>query len=247
MVQELALVVLTGQPLRSAAGASLLTEALDKGGLLPTRWGLADRPNLDWDPGAVHAALTNPHRVVDTLALKRARAPRWQGWLLFHPLRTTDVFIEVPAPADLPRWFAWAEALVCALRAEYAFLHTRLEEGPEDIVQDYNGPTAVPGREIFKLGLPTVTARTWYGPALSAHIGGDQLARCGTTQTVGSLVRVDLAPDPWTLDLPTIYPLVQKARSVLAEAGVLGTDLGGVRPERAPRWLSLPRHAEVTT
>lgn len=224
--------------------------------LAPNYWGPYERKRDPWDIEAIMAVVSEKKTrysnfFASAIDLWRTKVPRFQGSLNTADQtanRVTFQFSPRPSAKLLKAIYEATERLVHALPTIYAHVHPIWREGPEvdgftpGQVSEYVWGARTTEHEIYALGVPSIEARTWFGPLLVERIGLDLLLGIeGAVEQEGGILRVDLVPEPWNASFKALASRKAEVLARLRPSGmfmdVACDDHGGFKKrDAAPKW-----------
>jgi hypothetical protein len=224
--------------------------------MAPTYWGPHERKRLPWDIDAILAFVADDkvrysRFLRSSITLWRTKPPRFQGALNTADQtvnRVTFKFSPGPSAKHLRAVYEATERLVHSLPTIYAHVHPIWRAGAdvegftEEQVSEYVWGVHTNEHDMLTKGVPSIQARTWFGPLLVARIGRDLLLGVdGAVEEEGGIVRVDLAAEPWNASFKELAPRKAEVIAHLRPSGMFMDvecdDRGGFKKrDPAPRW-----------
>jgi hypothetical protein len=162
--------------------------------------------------------------------------------------RVTLDFSPGPTGKHVKAIYEATERLVHALPTIYAHVQPIWRNGPDvegfarEKISQYIWGGLANEHDMLAKGVPSIQARTWFGPLLVARIGrGLLLGIDEAVEQEGGIVRVDLTPEPWNASFKELAPRKVQVMAHLRPSGMFMDvecdDRGGFKKtDPAPKW-----------
>jgi len=223
------------KPLYDRRNLDRVLEVIEDEGFTPWSAGLDERGGLRYSRDGALSVLSNPPVALDQTALiLRQKAPRkylgavvlWEQagiWFEFEPNQPDGTW---------PRMFALAGGLANAFEPDWGgvgLIIGERDDSPRVLVGDDARDVDLLGRatdlariDYVSHGPEGLGMRTYIGPFFAEQLGRERI------ETLPLLVeklswggyRVDLVPEPWTLELPLILDAWRLGMAHLRDAGI---------------------------
>jgi len=181
----------------------------------PTHWGPTERKRIVWSRAEVlqHVAQQKSEwRVIDNrIELWRTKAPKLTGHASTSDAEVNELHLELsPAPTTeaLRALFETTSKVVALLPTVLAYvspvwaLKNPVDGMTREQMIDLNAGGSTTEKQLKKVGLTSVAARTWFGPMLVERLGESLLRQLGAVDArEGGTLVLDVVAEPW-LDLP---------------------------------------------
>jgi hypothetical protein len=247
MPEAVTIVMFSYVPLRTQgklAGFLDLLEAMPD--FMPTNWGMDERARNPYNPTErrelIEQVCTHKGMFL-TPGLRRRKAIRYEAYYDAYTegLGSFEfLFDPGPSDADLPRLFAFADALADYFRPALGFIHRFWRTGERSQEYDASGSAGI---DTFqKYGLHRVCTRTWYGRHLTDLVGLPLLEASGALvrQTSWDGVQVDLVERPWEFEPEALAAAQERVMETLVTSGAYGDFTDFFHRKPGAHWVPLP-------
>lgn len=246
-MEAVTIVMFSYAPLRTQAGLTGFLDLLEAmPDFTPTNWGMDERARNPYSPAERRELIEQvcAHKgMFLTPGLRRRKSIRYEAYYNAYTQGMGSIeflFDPGPSEADLPRLFAFADALASYFRPALGFIHRFWRVG--DKSQEYDASASAGIGTLQQYGLHRVCTRTWYGRHLTNLIGLPLLEASGAIvrQMPWDGVQIDLMERPWEVEPEVLAAAQEQVMETLVTSGAYGDFADFLHRKSGARWMPLP-------
>ena len=231
-------------PLYDRKNAAQVLDVLDARGLTPQKAGLEERAKKPYERDGVLGLLSErPTAFAQTkMYLWRTARLKYMAWLaLWDEARIVVEFEPTPPPTEWQSIFELGDALAAVFQPDWgaagiAFdLRADVRRAPADADEMdaclVTASTSLDGLQYRRSGPSGLSWRTYIGPFFVEQFGRERIESLPLVveKLAWGGYRIDLVPEPWKADFPTVLEAWRRGMAHLRDANVFPSpvlDLG---------------------